>query len=81
MYVCVCKGVTTRQIVQAAAEGVTRMRELRCKLGVTTECNLCAQCAHQCLRSALAEQTPQQAAKRPRFHAPASQAAIALEVS
>lgn len=65
MYVCVCNAVTERQIAQAAAEGVTRMRELRCQLGVTADCNRCARCAHQCLRSALAEQAQQQASRQP----------------
>ncbi len=57
MYVCVCKAVTERQIATAATkDGVTRMRELRQQLGVTTQCNRCAAHAYQCLRSALAEQ-------------------------
>lgn len=60
MYVCVCKAVTERQIAKAAAEGVTRMRELRSQLGITTECNRCARCAHDCLRSAVAKQAQQQ---------------------
>ena len=59
MYVCVCNGVTEKQLVSAVREGcLTRMRDLRATLGVTTQCKCCAECALQCLRHALANQPP-----------------------
>ena len=54
MYVCVCNGVTERQLITAVHEGsATRMRDLRTTLGVTAQCSCCAECALQCLRHAL----------------------------
>lgn len=51
MYICVCKAVTDRQIKQAAKEGAASLRDLRNRLGVTTECGRCAKCALECLRA------------------------------
>ncbi|MBS0511970.1 MAG: (2Fe-2S)-binding protein [Proteobacteria bacterium] len=53
MYVCVCNAVTESHILEAARNGMTRLRQLRETLGVTAECGRCAKCAHQCLRDAL----------------------------
>lgn len=52
MYVCVCNGVTERQIHEAARNGASRLKDLRQQLGVTQDCGRCASCAHQCLKSA-----------------------------
>lgn len=56
MYVCVCQGVTERQIHEAAQNGASRLRDLRQQLGVTQECGRCATCAHQCLKEAKRQQ-------------------------
>lgn len=56
MYVCVCNGVTERQIERAVQTGAARMRDLRLLLGVSAECGKCADCAQRCLRSALSGQ-------------------------
>ena len=59
MYVCVCNGITERQIESAVhSGGVARMRDLRNTLGVTADCACCAECALQCLRSALSNTPP-----------------------
>lgn len=58
MYVCVCNAVTERHIGQAVREGAATLRQLRDQLGVAGECGRCATCARDCLRTALAEQTP-----------------------
>ena len=58
MYVCVCNAVTERHIGDAVRNGISTLRLLRQELGVTAECGRCAVCARDCLRSALAEQTP-----------------------
>ncbi len=52
MYVCVCQGVTERQIHQAARDGARTLKDLRHDLGVTSECGRCASCARDCLRDA-----------------------------
>ncbi|MBL8506670.1 (2Fe-2S)-binding protein [Methylobacillus glycogenes] len=55
MYVCVCRAVTDRQILQAARAGAKNLKDLRRELGVAAECGQCASCARQCLREAHAE--------------------------
>ena len=45
MYVCVCNGVTERDIQQAVCEGACSMRDLRQQLGVASQCGRCATCA------------------------------------
>jgi len=53
MYICICNAVTERHIQSAVRQGARRMRDLRAQLGVTKECNSCANCANKCLKSAL----------------------------
>ncbi|HRD32895.1 MAG TPA: (2Fe-2S)-binding protein [Rhodocyclaceae bacterium] len=60
MYICLCSGVTERQIGIAVAEGATKLRDLRECLGVAADCGRCAQSAKECLRSATAAQRPAQ---------------------
>ncbi|MGM0564096.1 MAG: bacterioferritin-associated ferredoxin [Pseudomonadota bacterium] len=45
MYVCVCKGVTDRQIRQAVDDGAGTLRAVRMQLGVASQCGCCARCA------------------------------------
>lgn len=52
MYICICHAVTESQILQAAREGTTKLKDLRRKLGVSSDCGLCANCAKQCLQDA-----------------------------
>ncbi len=49
MYVCICQGVTDRQIREAVDEGCCTMRELRRQLGVAATCGRCAPYAKQML--------------------------------
>ncbi|MEM7193681.1 MAG: (2Fe-2S)-binding protein [Pseudomonadota bacterium] len=49
MYVCICSGVTDRQIVQAARQGVSTLDGLRTTLGVAAQCGTCAQTACEIL--------------------------------
>jgi bacterioferritin-associated ferredoxin len=49
MYVCVCHGVTDRDIKNAVAEGVNTMEGLGTKLKVGTCCGKCSDCAHDIL--------------------------------
>ena len=41
MYVCICKGVTDREIRSAVADGVHTVRGLRKELGCTGQCGKC----------------------------------------
>lgn len=43
MYVCICNGITDKQIRAAVAEGVTSLRQLEDKLGVASQCGSCAE--------------------------------------
>lgn len=53
MYVCVCRGVTDRQIVRQVADGARTVRDLKRSLGVASQCGKCGRCAKQVLRDAL----------------------------
>lgn len=55
MYVCLCRGVTDRDIRAEVEKGATRMRDLRRELGVASECGRCAGCARSVLKEAVAE--------------------------
>jgi bacterioferritin-associated ferredoxin len=55
MYVCICKGVTERQIREVAARGAHSLKDLRRELGVASECGKCAEEAKRCLKAALEE--------------------------
>jgi bacterioferritin-associated ferredoxin len=60
MYVCMCHGITDRQIREAVCDGVVSMRELRAELGVASSCGCCAQYAKQLLDETLSSsQVPQ----------------------
>lgn len=43
MYVCICNGITDKQIRAAVAEGVTSLQQLEEKLGVGSQCGSCAE--------------------------------------
>ena len=49
MIVCVCRGVSDRQIRQAVAEGAHSLECLQVDLGVATQCGRCADCASRVL--------------------------------
>ena len=46
MYVCICKGVTEKQVQQAAENGCRSIREVRLCLGVGSQCGKCVN--HAC---------------------------------
>lgn len=41
MYICLCKGITDRQIKDAVFAGASNLREVRKQLGVMTQCGKC----------------------------------------
>jgi bacterioferritin-associated ferredoxin len=50
MYVCVCNAVTDKDIIQAAENGASSLKDLRNELNVATCCGRCATCAKGLLR-------------------------------
>lgn len=58
MYICVCYGVTDKQVKQAVVEdGVGNMRELRQKLGLGGQCGKCVQMAQQVIDSTIVDES------------------------
>lgn len=49
MYVCLCTGVTDREIIAAAQRGVSDLQQLRAETGCATQCGSCADHALQLL--------------------------------
>ncbi len=43
MYVCICNGITDKQIRQAVAGGATSLEELHDELGVASQCGSCSE--------------------------------------
>lgn len=56
MYVCICHGVTEKDIQEAAQNGVTSLTQLQAETGCSTGCGSCADVAIQTLMAA--QQTP-----------------------
>lgn len=52
MYVCICKGVTEKDIHQAVAEGVSNLEELSAKTSVSKYCGCCTEYANQIIEEA-----------------------------
>lgn len=51
MYVCLCKGVTDRQIKAAIDSGACSMGHLRKSLGVASQCGKCSASARELLQA------------------------------
>ena len=45
MYICVCNGITERQVQEAIAQGARDLPDLRAELGIATCCGCCAETA------------------------------------
>lgn len=59
MYVCICHGITDRQVREAIDRGARKLRDLRQELGLCTDCGKCGPCARELLQaSAVADETP-----------------------
>lgn len=56
MYVCICNGVTDRDIQRAAAEGCRDMAELTARTGCSGTCGCCRELAGEILAEARAAQ-------------------------
>lgn len=53
MYVCMCHGITDRQIREAVCDGVGSLHELSAELGVASSCGRCAEYAQELLDETL----------------------------
>lgn len=53
MYVCLCKGITDTQIIEAVAGGATNLRRVRKALGVASQCGKCHLMAQEIIDQAL----------------------------
>jgi bacterioferritin-associated ferredoxin len=50
LYVCICNGITERQVRESARQGANSMDALAFELGVGTCCGRCRDCAAQLLQ-------------------------------
>ena len=66
MYVCICNGITDKQIRRAAKAGAMNIRTLQAELGVATGCGSCREMASQSL-----SECDRRAAPRPQIYVPA----------
>ena len=66
MYVCVCNGITDKQIRRAAKAGAVNMNALQAELGVATNCGSCHEMASRIL-----SECEQRAAPIPQIYVPA----------
>lgn len=55
MYVCLCKGVTDRDIRKAVSEGATSLREVRDCTGAMTQCGRCRHSTREVLQESLTQ--------------------------
>lgn len=55
MYVCICKGITDTQIKDAVIDGAASVRQVRKKLGATSQCGKCTSMTRQVVNEALAQ--------------------------
>jgi bacterioferritin-associated ferredoxin len=56
MFVCICNGITDKQIRSAVSRGASSLQELRDELGVASQCGGCSDHALSILESGKAEQ-------------------------
>ena len=55
MYVCICTGVTDRQIKAAVDDGASSLREITNRIGVASQCGECAALAKEIIDNHLME--------------------------
>lgn len=58
MYVCICHGVTDKDIKKAASNGVSSIQELQLMTGAATGCGGCLDHAEEVLQAHLSGHTP-----------------------
>lgn len=55
MYVCICNGITDKQVREAAKSGVRNLWGLQMELGVASNCGSCKEVAMEIIRDSIAE--------------------------
>ncbi len=58
MYVCICHGVSDRDIQKAVMAGASSMHELQEQLQVATGCGQCGEHAQECMNQVLLQSMP-----------------------
>ncbi len=56
MYVCMCKAITDKQIIDAVDNGLQNFDEIQNDLGVGTNCGACREYAQELVSERLADQ-------------------------
>jgi bacterioferritin-associated ferredoxin len=60
MYVCICNGITDKQIKTAIAGGATSLQCLRDELGVASQCGGCSDYAMSLLEDSRPRHSPEE---------------------
>ncbi|EDM64859.1 MULTISPECIES: (2Fe-2S)-binding protein [unclassified Moritella] len=60
MYVCICRGITDKQMIKSIDDGANTMKKLSGELGIGSQCGKCCQCAKKILNQTLIKQAQQQ---------------------
>lgn len=55
MYICICKGITDKEIRNAVIDGANSFASVRKQLGVSSQCGRCACDAKSLVRETLSE--------------------------
>ncbi|MCB1661392.1 MAG: (2Fe-2S)-binding protein [Pseudomonadales bacterium] len=55
MYVCLCKGITDRDIMDEMDQGARNLRDISKSLGVGSQCGRCCQSAKEVIQEYKAE--------------------------
>jgi len=58
MYVCLCKGITDRDIAEAVLGGACSFNEVRTQLGVSSQCGKCARLARAIVEENMPKTAP-----------------------
>ena len=53
MYVCICLGITDKQVIETIDNGATTLKALTQELGLASQCGKCCQCTKQILNETL----------------------------
>ncbi|GLX86005.1 bacterioferritin-associated ferredoxin [Thalassotalea loyana] len=58
MYVCICKGITDKQIKKMVLEqGVGSIRELKAKLDIASQCGTCVKLTQQVIDDTIVDES------------------------
>lgn len=68
MYLCICKAVTERRIIEEIEDGAHTIKALRHELGVTSECGKCKCEVQRCIDETLGVTEEPHADKHHKHH-------------